>query len=181
MGAAGSPLRLPRPLVLSGFMATGKSTIGRILATRLGVPFVDTDALVAEQTGQAVAVLFMGEGEARFREREADLVLPMLRDPTPRVIGFGGGTVTIPRVRHAALEAATVVTLTAGAESVVARVSSLAARPNLLTASPLERTRDLLALRREAYGECHASIATDGRTLEEIADQVLGVAMLDAL
>ncbi len=174
-------MRLRRPLVLSGFMATGKSTIGRILATRLGVRFVDTDAILAEQTGRSVAELFMGEGEARFREREADLVLPMLRDPSPRIIALGGGTVTIPRVRHAALEVATVVTLTATAETIVARVASLAARPNLLTASPLARTRDLLALRREAYAECHASVATEGRTLEEIAERVLAVAVLDTL
>lgn len=173
--------RLVRPLVLSGFMATGKSTIGRILATRLGVPFIDTDAVLAEQTGRTVAELFLGEGEARFREREADLVVPMLRDPTPRVIGFGGGTITVARVRHAALEAATLVTLTAAPEAIVARILSLAARPNLLTASPLDRTRDLLALRREAYGECHASVMTDGRTVEEIAERVLAAATVDAL
>jgi shikimate kinase/3-dehydroquinate synthase len=162
-------------------MATGKSTIGRILATRFGVPFVDTDAVLAEQSGKTVGELFMSEGEARFREREAELVLPMLEDRTPRVIGFGGGTVTIPRVRHAALEAATVVTLTASAETIVARVSSLAARPNLLTSSPLQRTRDLLALRHEVYGECHATVTTEGRSLEEIADRIAEVATADTL
>jgi shikimate kinase / 3-dehydroquinate synthase len=162
-------------------MATGKSTIGRILASRLGVPFIDTDAVLAEQSGKTVSELFMSEGEARFREREANLVLPMLEDRTPRVIGFGGGTVTMPRVRHAALEVATVVTLTASPETIVARVSSLAARPNLLTTSPLERARDLLALRREVYAECHAFVSTEGRTPEEIADRVLEVAQADAL
>ena len=95
-------LALTRPLVLSGFMATGKGTIGRILADRLGVPFLDTDALLVAETGKAVSDLFTSEGEARFRDREAALVLPMLADPTPRVIAFGGGTATIPRVRHAA-------------------------------------------------------------------------------
>lgn len=175
------PLRLPRPLVLSGFMATGKSTIGRILATRFGVAFIDTDAVLSEQSGKTVSELFLSEGEARFREREATLVLAMLQDRTPRVIGFGGGTVTIPRVRHAALEAATVVTLTASAETIVTRVSSLAERPNLLTASPLQRARDLLALRREVYAECHAFVSTEGRAPEEIADRIAEVAALDAL
>ena len=175
------PLPLPRPLVLSGFMATGKSTIGRILARRFGVPFVDTDAALEERSGKSVSELFMSEGEARFREREAELVLRMLEDRTPRVIGFGGGTVTIPRVRHAALEAATVVTLTASAETIVQRVSSLAARPNLLAASPLQRARDLLALRREAYAECHAFVSTEGRSPEEIAERVFEVATREAL
>jgi shikimate kinase / 3-dehydroquinate synthase len=178
----GAPrLVLARPLVLSGFMATGKSTVGSLVAARLGVPFVDTDASLAEQAGMRVGELFASEGEARFREREAALVLPLLDDATPRVIGFGGGTVTITRVRHKALERATVVTLTAAAETIVSRVPSLPDRPNLLTASPLERARDLLALRREAYGECHATIATEGRTPEEIAERVLAIAARDAL
>ncbi len=176
-----APLALTRPLVLSGFMATGKSTIGRILAERLGVPFLDTDARLVEETGKAVSDLFTSEGEARFRDREAALVLPMLADPTPRVIAFGGGTATIPRVRHAALEAFTVVTLTARPETVVARVSSLAGRPNLLTASPLLRASDLLTLRREAYAECHVAIATEDRSPEQIADLVLEAVAVDAL
>ena len=149
-------------------MATGKSTIGRILAERLAVPFLDTDALLVEQTGKAVSELFSSEGEALFRDREAALVLPMLSDPTPRVIGFGGGTATIPRVRHAALEAATLVTLTASPETVVARVTSLAGRPNLLTSSPLLRASDLLTLRREAY-----DAASRGNT-KQIAGGILG-------
>lgn len=162
-------------------MATGKSTIGRILAKRLSVPFLDTDALLVEETGRPVSELFTSEGEARFRDREAALVLPLLADRTPRVIGFGGGTATIPRVRHAALEAATVVTLTARPETVVARVTSLAGRPNLLTASPVLRASDLLTLRREAYAECHVAIATEDRTPEQIADLVLEAVAVDAL
>jgi shikimate kinase/3-dehydroquinate synthase len=180
--ATGVPhLALARPLVLSGFMATGKSTVGALVAARLGVPFVDTDARLAEAAGMRVGELFASGGEARFREREAELVLPLLDDPTPRVLSFGGGTATITRVRHEALERATVVTLTALAETIVARIPSLLDRPNLLAASPLERTRDLLALRRDAYGECHATVATEGRTVEEIADQIVAMATRDTL
>ena len=175
-----SPL-LTRPLVLSGFMATGKSTIGRILAKRLGVPFIDTDHALEARTGESVPSLFMKEGEARFREREAELIMPMLEDRSPRIIGFGGGTATIRRVRHAALEAALVVTLTATAETVVTRAASLSSRPNLQTSSPALRASDLLALRREVYGECHLSIATEGRTPEELAEQIVGWATIDAL
>jgi shikimate kinase/3-dehydroquinate synthase len=97
------------------------------------------------------------------------------------VIGFGGGTATMARVRHAALERATVVTLTASAETIVGRVPVLSGRPNLLAASPLERARDLLALRREVYAESHAVIATEERTPEQIAERVLAVAHLDTL
>jgi shikimate kinase/3-dehydroquinate synthase len=182
MGApTGGATGLTRPLVLSGFMATGKSTVGRLVAAKLGVPFVDTDEALVAQSGKTIGELFASLGEARFRELETQLVLPMLDDPTPRVIGLGGGTVTIPRVRHRTLERAVVVTLTATAETIVARVASLAERPNLLAASPLDRARDLLALRRDVYAETHGAVSTEGRTPEEIADRVLAVARLDTL
>ena len=170
-----------RPLVLSGFMATGKSTVGRIVAARMGVPFVDTDEALVAQSGKSIGELFATIGEARFRESEAQLVLPMLDDPTPRVIAFGGGTVTIPRVRHKALERAVVVNLAATPETIVSRVASLAERPNLLSASPLDRARDLLALRRDVYAESHGSVSTEGRTPDEIADRVLAIAEHDTL
>lgn len=164
-------------------MATGKSRVGKLVAERLAVPFIDTDAVLAEQHGKPIGELFASEGEARFREREAALVLPMLADPTPRVIAFGGGTATITRVRHAALERATVVTLTASADAIIerARAASLPERPNLLSASPLDRARDLLALRREAYAESHAVISTEGRSPDQIAERVADAARLDTL
>lgn len=165
--------RLPRTVVLSGFMATGKSTVGRLVAARLGLPFVDTDALVAADAGVPVGELFAREGEARFREREARLVPPLLEDGVARVVAFGGGTVTTPKLRHAALASAVVVTLEASAERIVERVASLAERPNLAAASPLERTQNLLALRRELYAECHARVATDGRTPEQVTEAIL--------
>jgi shikimate kinase/3-dehydroquinate synthase len=105
----------------------------------------------------------------------------MLDDPSPRVIGFGGGSVTVPRIRHAALERATVVTLTASPETIVSRVPSLPQRPNLQASAPLDRARDLLTLRREAYAECHAAVSTEGRSPSEIADRVMAVAGLDTL
>lgn len=170
-----------RSVVLSGFMATGKSTVGRLVAFELGLPFVDTDAVLAEEAGRPVGELFAAEGEARFRDREARAILPLLSDGVARVLAFGGGTVTIPRVRYAALEEATVVTLTAAPEAIAARATSLTERPNLGAASPLDRVRDLLALRREIYGECHATIATDGVPPEEVTRRVIDVLGRDAV
>lgn len=170
-----------RTVVLSGFMATGKSTIGRLVAEKLGLPFLDTDAILAEEAGRPVGEVFAAEGEARFRDHEARIIQPLLADGVPRVLSFGGGSVTIPRVRHAALEAATVVTLTATPETIAARVPSPTDRPNLGAASVLDRARDLIALRREVYGECHASIATDGRAPEEIAARIVDLARRDTV
>lgn len=170
-----------RSVVLSGFMATGKSTVGRAVAAELGLPFVDTDAALAEAAGVPVGELFATEGEARFRDRERALILPLLADGAAKVIAFGGGSVTIPRVRYAALEAATVITLTARPETIAARIGSLAERPNLGAASPEDRARDLLALRREAYAECHARVPTDGRTVAEIASRIAELARRDVV
>ncbi len=162
-------------------MATGKSTIGARIAAGVGVPFLDTDALLAQRSGKSIGELFASDGEARFREREAELVLPMLSDLSPRVIALGGGTVTMPRVRHALLERCTLVTLTAAPETVVARVSSLRKRPNLWALSPLDRARDLLSVRHSAYAESHALVATEGQTPKQIAERVIDVAGLDTL
>jgi shikimate kinase/3-dehydroquinate synthase len=162
-------------------MATGKSTIGHLVAAELGLPFVDTDAVLAAEAGKSVGELFAEIGEAQFRDREAAVILPMLADGVARVIAFGGGSVTIPRVRHAALEAATVITLTATPETIASRAVSLTERPNLGASSPLERARDLLALRREVYGECHAAIATEGVAPAAIAARIVAVARRDAI
>lgn len=170
-----------KSVVLSGFMATGKSTVGRLVARELGLPFVDTDDLIAEAAGKPVGEVF-AEGEAQFRDREVDVILPLLADGVPRVLSFGGGAVTVPRIRHAALEAATVVTLTASAETIAERsVSHGIARPALGARSRAQRVADMLALRHHAYGECHGQLATEGRTPEALARDVVAIAARDAV
>ncbi len=100
-----------RSIVLSGFMATGKSTVGPMLAARLGVPFVDTDTELERETGKGIPEQWREEGEASFRAREALLVEKILSRPEPQVVSFGGGTVTTKRARRFAIDHALVVTL----------------------------------------------------------------------
>jgi shikimate kinase/3-dehydroquinate synthase len=167
-----------RPIVLSGFMGTGKSTVGPRLAARLGVPFVDTDTEIERAAGARIPDLWRAEGEAAFRKREVDLVERLFANPEPRVIAFGGGTVTSKRARHLALERAIVVTLTATPETIAARASgALADRPNLaLGGDPVARARELLELRAEAYAECHAMLATDAQEPDVIVDAIVALA-----
>jgi shikimate kinase/3-dehydroquinate synthase len=152
-----------KSVVLSGFMGTGKSTVGPLLAARLGVAFVDTDAEIERSAGKSVTELWRAEGEAAFRAREAALVERLLGvGGPPRVIAFGGGTVTLDRTRALAVDRAIVVTLTASAETVVTRVPDVAARPNLaIGGDPAARARELIAQRETAYAECHLSVSTD--------------------
>jgi shikimate kinase / 3-dehydroquinate synthase len=171
-----------RPIVLSGFMATGKSTVGPLLAGRLGVPFLDTDAEIERTAGRRVPDLWREEGEEAFRAREAALVETLLDDPAPRVIAFGGGTVTTTRTRRYALDHALVVTLTTSPETVVARAGELALRPNLAVGGdPVARARDLLQRREAAYAECHLSLSTEALAPEAVVDAVLSVVQRDPL
>jgi shikimate kinase/3-dehydroquinate synthase len=173
-----------RSVVLSGFMATGKSTVGAPLAARLGVPFVDTDAEIERAAGRTVPELWRSEGEAAFRARERALVEELLADGAPpRVVAFGGGTVTIPAARRLATERAIVVTLTASPETVAARVPDLASRPNLAvgSASAVERAAELMSARAEAYAECHLSLSTDAIEADAIVDAVAALVERDPI
>jgi len=169
-----------RPIVLSGFMATGKSTVGPALAARLGVAFVDTDAEIEKATGKRIPDLWRQEGEAAFRAREAALVERLFAEGSAGVIAFGGGTVTVKRTRRLALDRAVVVTLTASPETIVARVPDVAARPNLAVGGdPVARAAELLETRAEAYAECHLSLSSEGLDPEAIVDAVVALAQRD--
>ncbi len=168
-----------RTIVLSGFMATGKSSTGARLAARLGLPFVDTDREIEKHAGRPIPELWKSEGEAAFREREALVVRPLLEDGVPRVLAFGGGTVTSRPLRHLALERAVVVTLTADARTIVERAGALGARPNLDAEDPLVRAKYLLEMRAEAYAECHGSVSTEGMDVDAVVDAIVPIAERD--
>src|SRR5260370_3913014 len=163
-------------------MGTGKTRIGPVVAARLGVPFIDTDAEIERAAGQSVADLWQREGEAAFRAREAALAQQLLAEGPARVIAFGGGTVTYARTRHLAIERGLVVTLTATPETIAARVGDVAARPNLAVgADPVARARELLQLRADAYAECHVAISTDSLNVPSIASEILSCVARDPL
>jgi shikimate kinase/3-dehydroquinate synthase len=171
-----------KSIVLSGFMATGKSTVGPLVAERLGLPFVDTDTLIEKEAGKPVAEAFKSEGEPAFRARELRLVEQLLGDGVARVIAFGGGTVTIEKARRLAVDRAVVVTLTAPPAVVAERVKDLGLRPNLAVGGdPLARARELMAARAPAYAECHIALASDVLDPDAIADAVVAVARRDPL
>lgn len=170
-----------KSIVLSGFMATGKSTVGRALAARLGLALVDTDDEIAKLTKRAIPDLWREEGEARFRARERDLVRTLLASDTPRVIAFGGGTVTTKETRRLALDRALLVTLTASASTIVERAGALEKRPNLIADDPVARAQELLDRRAEAYAECHLELATDGLAVESLVDAIVPLAGRDPI
>jgi len=172
---------MKRPLLLTGFMATGKSTVGRRVAELAQAPFVDLDALIEERSGRTVAQLFAERGEPGFRALEREVLLDLLQKHRNErvVVALGGGALLERAFRIDTLAQAVVVTLAASAAEIVRRLEAeqgaQAQRPLLADADPLGRVSELLAARQVAYQEAHAVVTTEGCTVEAIAEQVLAV------
>ncbi|MFO0756029.1 MAG: 3-dehydroquinate synthase [Byssovorax sp.] len=171
-------MTLPRrPLLLHGFMGAGKSTIGRIAATRAGVPFADLDQIVEARAGKSIAALFAEAGEPAFRALEAETLDQLLQDPNgPQVIALGGGALLDQTRRRAILERAFIATLTAPPRTLLDRTAGLTRPllgPAIDPAARLEKITALLAERAAAYAEAHAQLSTEEAPPEAIAERVL--------
>ncbi len=154
-------------IVLVGFMGAGKTTVGRALATRLGLGFVDTDELVETRAGASVAEIFATGGEAAFRELEREVAAEVLVGED-RVVALGGGAIGDPAT-CAALEWTTVVHLDVGFNEAMKRVGTDAARP-LLSGDP----RALHAERRPLYDRlADITVDTDGLMVDDVVSKVV--------
>lgn len=155
-------------IVLVGFMAAGKSSVGREVARSLGLPFVDTDAVIAERTGATISQIFAAEGEEGFRAIESEVVREVLAGPDA-VVALGGGAVTTTEVR-AALRPAIVVYLEVDVEEAVKRAGTGGERPMLNARDP----EALLTERRPLYESvATVTVKTDGRDVAEVAGDVI--------
>ncbi len=164
-------------LVLIGYRGCGKSTVGALLAVRLGWPFVDSDERIAAAAGHAIRTLFAAEGEDAFRDRES-AVLAELVQTRGRVLSVGGGAVLRPANRTLLHAAGTCVWLTAPPEELFARLAADPAsadqRPPLTGRTPRDEIRHLLAHREPLYAAlADHVIDTSGRAVAAVADAVL--------
>ncbi|HUY29070.1 MAG TPA: shikimate kinase [Candidatus Binataceae bacterium] len=172
-------------LILTGFMATGKSVVGPIVARRLGWRFADTDAEIAARAGKSVAAIFADDGEARMRALERDAIAAFARDRRrcaqcgslrPAVISTGGGAIA-DAANYAALHAAgVVICLSARPEVIARRVGrSAARRPKLVEGGkPLvERITELMEQRAGAYARADATIDTSDLAIETVVERVI--------
>src|SRR5687768_13273394 len=147
----------PRPdrsIVLVGLMGVGKSTVGRRLARRLGLPFVDSDEEIEKAAGQRIADIFDRYGEPGFRDGERRVIARLI-DGEPKVIATGGGAFIDAQTRALILERCTAVWLDADVETLAERVSRRGHRPLLRGKDPLPFLRDLAAARNPIYAEAH--------------------------
>jgi shikimate kinase len=161
-------------VVLVGPMGVGKSTVGQLLADRLGVVYRDTDDDIVAEQGRSIAEIFVDEGEPAFRAIEKQAVHRALAEHDG-VLALGGGAILDADTR-ALLAGQRVAYLSMDVEEAVKRTGLNAARP-LLAVNPRKQWRELMEARRHLYeGVATAVVATDGRTPEEVTQ-----AALDAL
>ena len=162
-----------KSVFLSGFMGTGKSTLGPLVGSRLGLPFVDTDVLVASRAGRPVAELVRTDEKA-FRALEREVVAELVAGP-PHVVAVGGGAFVSNESRRAALEAGVVVTLSADVETLVRRTQSRVHERPLLEGDVEGRIRELLEARASVYAECHGTVHTDALELDACEDAIYAI------
>jgi shikimate kinase len=161
-----------RHVILIGMMGSGKTTVGRVLAERLGRPFIDSDEQVEARTGRTVREIWEEDGEAAFRALERDALVEALRSDEPTVIAAAGGTVLDAANRDALRAAGTVLWLQASPEVLAARVDRASHRP-LLADDPLGTLRRLDAERASLYLDVADVVVGVGDTdLECVVDKV---------
>ena len=159
-------------IVLCGFMGTGKSSVGRLVAEQLRFAFLDTDHVIEARAGKPITEIFTEQGEAAFREMERKVVTEVAtRHHT--VISTGGGLVVNPENMASLKQHALVVCLWASPAGIFSRVKNQNHRPLLQDPAPLEKITALLAERTPFYKQADVLLNTEIRSLREVAHQVV--------
>ncbi len=157
-------------IVLTGFMGTGKSTVGQLLAERLGFAFVDTDELIMRRDGRTIPTIFAEEGEAYFRGLETAVSLELAAQ-SDLVVATGGRLMLDPINAEALEQNGRVFCLMAKPEEILARIQEDGQRPLLNVPDPAARIRELLAERAVGYGR-YPQIDTTGKTAAEVVAEI---------
>lgn len=160
-------------IVLIGFMGSGKTSVGLRLSYRLRMPVEDTDKLIEDREGRAISDIFATDGEDVFRNMETELLASIAKREYRRIISVGGGTPVREENRVLLKKCGTVIYLRAKAETIYERLKNDTTRPLLRCENPLERIRELLAARKEAYEGCADLIVdVDDLQMEDILERI---------
>lgn len=160
-------------IILTGFMGTGKSTVGMEVARRLDLPFVEMDAEIEALTEKPISAIFSEDGEPAFREMEAELCQELAATAERAVIATGGGTLVVPKNRALMEQSGLVICLDASPGEILQRLDKAGDRPLLDVSDRRAEVGRLLSARREAYGAVPWHIDTTDLSVEETARRVL--------
>lgn len=159
-------------LILTGFMGTGKSTVGRILARRLGFRYADLDALIVERAGLSINDIFARYGEPHFRALETGVIRD-ISSHEGAVVSTGGGAVISPVNRELLHTAGVVVNLYATVEEICERLREDCERPLLREGRSRERVSAMMAEREPFYADADLRIDTTGKTVEDVVAVII--------
>ena len=164
--------RLDRPIVLVGLMGVGKSTVGRRLAKRLALPFVDSDSEIEDAVGLPAGELFERYGEDDYRDGERRLVARLV-DGQVRVIATGGGVFVDPRTRALLNERTITVWLDAPIDVLAERTGRRDTRPLLKTDDRKGTLERIAKVEREAYAEAHVHVKSGAGAHKDVVDAIV--------
>ncbi|MCL2004942.1 MAG: AAA family ATPase [Planctomycetaceae bacterium] len=173
-----TPSTAMQSFIFVGYRGTGKTTVARKLAERLGIPAIDADAEIQRQSGKSIAEIFAQDGEAAFRDTEESVIAEILQSTSPLVLATGGGAILRENTRKRLRQSGRVFWLTALPDTILQRITSDVAtetmRPNLTSLPMREEIIAILGQRQPLYGEvAHERVDTDCRTADEIVEIVI--------
>jgi len=159
-------------IVLIGFMGTGKTSVGKALAKKLGLKFIDVDEVIEKTTGMKISEIFSRFGESRFRDIETE-VIKLITQKNGQVIATGGGVVLREENIKRLKEKGVIFCLKASENVIFERVKQCKDRPLLQVENLEERIRELLHSRMPLYEKADFSVDTSGLTPEEVAEKII--------
>ena len=164
--------RLDRPIVLVGLMGVGKSTVGRRLARRLGLSFIDSDAAIEDAVGLSTAEVFERYGEHDFRDGERRLVARLIEGDV-RVIATGGGAYVDPRTRELLNDRAITVWLDAPVDILAERTSRRDTRAQLRNGDPKDTLERLATERKSSYEQAHIHVKSGDGAHRDVVEAIV--------
>lgn len=167
------PTPLPKTVVLVGLMGAGKSAIGRRLAQRLHLPFVDADTEIEAAAGCSIAEIFARDGEAVFRAVERKIIARLLTEHAPHILATGGGAFMDPQTRAVIRDHGVSVWLRAELDVLLARTARRTHRPLLNAGDPREILYRLMTQRYPVYAEAELTVISDERPPETTVELVV--------
>ena len=159
-------------IVLTGFMGTGKTAVGRELSRLLNMKLVDVDTEIEKSRQMTINEIFKQSGELRFREMETEMIRE-LSERKDVIISTGGGAVLRQENVDVLRKQGIIVCLMATPETILKRTSHSSNRPLLQVEDPFEKIKELLDFRRPFYEKADVMIDTDGKTPRQIAEEII--------